>query len=93
MSPLTPLAASILLLRIIYLPIAFETVIFSSEYWKKFNKTIKIYMEIVSNIIFFFLFVFICSMILATFTKEIDGLSFFYETWKYVKIIFNLNWI
>ena len=32
-------------------------------------------------------------MIMATFTKEINGLSFFYETWKYVKIIFNLNWI
>jgi hypothetical protein len=68
-SPLTPLAASLLLLRIIYLPIAFETEIFLSNFWKKLNKNICIFKDLIANILRFFCLLVTFSLILATFSN------------------------
>lgn len=92
-SPITPLATSLLILRIIYIPLAFENVLFFTSFWKNLNEFIGIFKEVVSSIFFYICFMVCFSMVLGTLSTEISKHSYFYESIKYMKLISNSNWL
>lgn len=76
-SPITPLATSVLIIRIMYLPLAFEEITFKSDLWKSLNSQLKIFVEICCSNMGYLRFLVSLSLILGSISKEISGLSFF----------------
>lgn len=92
-SPITPLATSLLILRIIYIPLAFENILFFTSFWKNLNESFDTFKEVVANIFFYMCFMICFSMVLGTLSTEISEHSLFYESIKYLKLMSNLNWL
>lgn len=68
-SPITPLATSLLIIRIIFIPLAFEEITFKSDLWKRLNHQLKIFVEICFSNLGYLRFIVSLSIILGAITK------------------------